>query len=50
MFVGEPDTNNEILKSKNDFSNVKNMDEYKLADTPLPSPPTEFNWMIISGG
>jgi hypothetical protein len=38
MFVGEPDTHNEILKSRDDFSNVKNMDEYKLADTPLPSP------------
>jgi hypothetical protein len=37
MFVGEPDTRIEILKSRNDFSNVKNMDEYKLADTPLPS-------------
>jgi hypothetical protein len=37
MFVGEPDTHNEILKSRDDFSNVKNMDEYKLADTPLPS-------------
>jgi hypothetical protein len=34
MFIGEPDTHNEILKY---FSNV-NMDEYKLADTPLPSP------------
>ena len=38
MFVGEKDTHNEILKSRDDFSNVKNMDEYKLADTPLPSP------------
>jgi hypothetical protein len=38
MFVGEPDTHKEILKSRDDFSNVKNMDEYKLADTPLPSP------------
>jgi hypothetical protein len=37
MFVGEKDTQNEILKSRDDFSNVKNMDEYKLADTPLPS-------------
>jgi hypothetical protein len=38
MCVGEPDTHNEIVKSRNDFSNVKNMDESKLADTPLPSP------------
>jgi hypothetical protein len=38
MFVGEPDNNNKILKSRNDFSNVKNMDEYRLSDTPLPSP------------
>jgi hypothetical protein len=38
MFVGEKDTHNEILKSRNDFSNINNMDEYKLADTPLPSP------------
>jgi hypothetical protein len=38
MFVGETDTHNEILKSRDDFSNVKNMDEYKHADTPLPSP------------
>jgi hypothetical protein len=38
MFVGEKDTHNKILKSRDDFSNVKNMDEYKLADTPLPSP------------
>jgi hypothetical protein len=38
MFVGEPDTHNEILKSRDDFSNVNvNVDEYKLADTPLPS-------------
>jgi hypothetical protein len=36
MFVGEPDTHNEILKSRDDFSNVKNMDEYKLTDTLLP--------------
>jgi hypothetical protein len=52
MFVGEPDTHNEILKSRDDFSSV-NMDEYKLADTPLPSPvfnPQDFNWMIISDG
>jgi hypothetical protein len=38
MLVGEPDTHNEILKSRDDFSNVKNMDEYKLAETQLPSP------------
>jgi hypothetical protein len=38
MFVGEKDTHNEILKSRDDFSNINNMDEYKLADTPLPSP------------
>jgi hypothetical protein len=37
-FVEEKDTHNEILKSRNDFSNINNMDEYKLADTPLPSP------------
>jgi hypothetical protein len=38
MFAGEPDTHNEILKYRDDFSNVKNIDEYKLTDTPLPSP------------
>jgi hypothetical protein len=38
MFVGQQDTHNEILKSGDDFSNVKNMNEYKLTDTPLPSP------------
>jgi hypothetical protein len=38
MFVGEKDTHNKILKSRDVFSNVENMDEYKLADTPLPSP------------
>jgi hypothetical protein len=38
MFVGEKDTHNEILKSRDDFSNNSNMDEYKLADTPLTSP------------
>jgi hypothetical protein len=38
MFVGEPDTHNEILKSRDEFSNVKNMDEYKLADTPVFNP------------
>jgi hypothetical protein len=38
MFVGEKDTHNEILKSRDYFSNINNMDEYKLADTPLPSP------------
>jgi hypothetical protein len=38
MFVWEPDTHNEILKPRDDFSNIKNMDEYKLTDTPLPSP------------
>jgi hypothetical protein len=38
MFVGEKDTHNKILRSRDDFSNVTNMDEYKLADTPLPSP------------
>jgi hypothetical protein len=46
MFVGESDTHNEILKSRDDFSNV-NMDEYKLADTPLPSP--VFNPQDLSG-
>jgi hypothetical protein len=38
MLVGEKDAHNEILKSRDDVSNIKNMDEYKLADTPLPSP------------
>jgi hypothetical protein len=47
MFLGEPDTHNEILKSRNDFFNVKNMDEYKLADTPLPSP--VFNPQDLTG-
>jgi hypothetical protein len=41
MFVGDPDTHNEIVKSTNDFSNVKNMDESNLADTSLP--PAVFN-------
>jgi hypothetical protein len=47
MFVGEPDNNNKILKSRNDFSNVKNMDEYRLSDTPLPSP--VFNPQDLTG-
>jgi hypothetical protein len=38
MFIGEKDTHHEILKSRDDFSNINNMDEYKLADTPIPSP------------
>jgi hypothetical protein len=38
MIVGKPDTHSEIVKSRKDFSNVKNIDESKLADTPLPSP------------
>jgi hypothetical protein len=38
MFVGKKDTHHEILKSRDDFSNINNMDEYKLADTPIPSP------------
>jgi hypothetical protein len=38
MFVGEKDTHNEILKTRDDFSNTNNMDGYKLADTQLPSP------------
>jgi hypothetical protein len=38
MFVGEKDTHNKILKSRDDFSNINNMDEYKLSDTPIPSP------------
>jgi hypothetical protein len=36
MFVGEPDTHNETVKSRNHLSTV-NIDESKLADTPLPS-------------
>jgi hypothetical protein len=38
MFVGEKNTHNEILKARDDFKNTNNMDRYKLADTPLPSP------------
>jgi hypothetical protein len=47
MFAGEPDTHNEILKSRDDFSKVRNMDEYKLTDTPLPSP--VFNQQDLIG-
>jgi hypothetical protein len=38
MFTGEPDTPNEVVKSRNDFSQPCNMDEYKPAVTISPSP------------
>jgi hypothetical protein len=50
MFVGEKDTHNEILKARYDFSNTNNMNGYKLADTPLPSPVFNPQDLIISDG
>jgi hypothetical protein len=38
MFAGEPDTQNKVVKSRNDFSQPHNMDEYKPATTISPSP------------
>jgi hypothetical protein len=39
MFAGEPDTHNKVVKSRNDFSQPRNMDdEYKLAAPTPPSP------------
>jgi hypothetical protein len=38
MFAGEPDTHNKVVKSRNDFSQPRNMDEYKPATTISPSP------------
>jgi hypothetical protein len=39
MFAGEPDTHIEVVKSRNDFSQLRHMDdESKLAATISPSP------------
>jgi hypothetical protein len=38
MFSGESDTHNKVVKSRNDFSQPHNMDEYKPAATISPSP------------
>jgi hypothetical protein len=39
MFAGEPDTHpTDIIKSRNDFSKMKDMGESKPADTLSPSP------------
>jgi hypothetical protein len=39
MFAGDPDTHNEVVKSRNDFSQLRHMDdESKLTATISPSP------------
>jgi hypothetical protein len=39
MFAGEPDAHNEVVKSRNDFSQLSHMDdESKLSATISPSP------------
>jgi hypothetical protein len=38
MFAGEPDTHHAVVKSRNDFLQPRNMDEYKPATTISPSP------------
>jgi hypothetical protein len=38
MFAGEPHIHNEVVKSRNDFSQPRNMDESKPATTTSPSP------------
>jgi hypothetical protein len=48
-YLWEKDNHNEILKAKDDFSNTNDMDGYKLADTPLPSPvfnPTRIQFRV----